>query len=623
MSKKDNIIINNLKILSLDMLEDDSSLLQAKTANLFYSLFANNLRYDVNNSKWPNRDRLIVTKKLWPMLYISMHVFGYTNDIDILKDYKKSNALSYSIKSDLEGIEAGNVYPGDIIALASGIAVGERLLNSLSNNYGINKSIIDFNTYCVCLASELNSGLVFESLSNISEEQLDKFILIVIEDESNNVLSKYKSLNFDIFEINNNLSSIDEVISEASDNDKPSIIYIKNKNDKETLEYLYELRKELNNDIPFNIEHNIYIEARKIANKRLFKVIDNWQNNIIKYADDSAALELINFLNNSELEINFNSKDIKFNKNYCEELMIGNSKIMNIIGNKSPFILFASDNFDQTSCLFNKSEINSKDNPLGRNILCKNYPLILGGLTCGLAHLGFKVFASTSLINSNYLNMSIKYSIVNKLDIKYVFTHNSFLSSNKEIGYYPLEELDTLNLIPNLIVIRPSDINEIIGAYEYTLKNKETTALIIGNEKCSILEDNEPKYIIAGAYRAKKEEKDLDGIIIASGEEVHLAVKLASELLTYGIDLRVVSMPSMKIFQKQNTKYKNMLIPKDVKTFGLQFSDSTSMLKYVSNEEYLLSIKDFSLFNTKEEILKNYKFDLDSLKARVIEKYKK
>ena len=147
---------------------------------------------------------------------------------------------------------------------------------------------------------------------------------------------------------------------------------------------------------------------------------------------------------------------------------------------------------------------------------------------------------------------SIRMSSMMELPVTYVFSHDSVSIGQDGPSHEPVEQLTMLRTIPNFKVFRPCDINEIIGSWEYVLKNKGPAAIVVSKEKMGILKHTNGKYVQYGAYIVRKEKNDLSGVLIATGSEVHTALKIAEELFTQGIDLRVVSMPCMELFLKQN-----------------------------------------------------------------------
>ncbi len=654
MSKLDTNIINSIKMLSLDMIKEagsgDAGLVLSST-NIFYTLFAKHLKFDNKNPNWINRDRVIISNRLLPIMYSTLHMFGFDVSLDSLKEFKKLNAklLGYA-NPGVPGIDLASHTSGDSITSSIGVAIGERYLESLVKIGNPKCNLINFNTYCICTYEDIMKGSSYEALSYASKEKLNKLIIIVVKDDiardsntkeiyTENLEERFNALGYKTIEVKgSSVSVLDEAIEEALDNKKPSIIVVNNVYAKDSLregsnkffnmpltnDDMDNLRNMYKFELPFNVKNEYYTELNKLIEKRLSKQLCKWESLKEECLNDLKLKEIIEFLETKSFKLDFKAENIKLNDNYEEELNLGHSKIFNILANKSPFILSASDdNFIYTHCNISKSDTMNVSNPTGRNILFGGRSAAMGGIVNGLASLGFKVFISTPLINSNILRQSIKFSAANNLAVHYIFTQDTFTNTYENYGYSCVDEINSLRLIPNLINFRPADINEIIGIYNILASYKKATTIILGSEKTKKLEGTNYKYVVAGAYRAKREKGEANGIIIATGSEVALATRIAEELFPYGIDFRVVTMPSQELFKMQNERYKYSLLPKELKTFVIEFGSNSLWKNFATNEEYILGLNKYSVSGTKEELLSYYELDLDSIKTKIIELMKK
>ena len=167
--------------------------------------------------------------------------------------------------------------------------------------------------------------------------------------------------------------------------------------------------------------------------------------------------------------------------------------------------------------------------------------------------------------------------------------------------------------MPNFDVYRPADANETIGAYKAVLELRKPAAIVLGRNKVTIDENTSSSDVIKGAYIVRKEKKDLEAVIISSGEEVELAIKVYDALLEKGYSVRVVSMPSMSRFEKNEESYKREILPASVKTFVIEASSSLSWYKYVKNDDYLFTIDTFGASGKREDILRKYGFTVNKI----------
>ena len=170
MSKIDTNVINNIKMLSLDMINEAGSgdcKLALNTTTMLYNLFLNHLNYNKTNPNWINRDRIIVNNKMLPVMYSTLHMFGYNISIDSLREYKKLNSITGGYNNpSTTGIEIGSISTGDIISSAIGIALGERYIESLIKIENPKCELINFYTY---LGLSL-IGIIFSETITFSTE---------------------------------------------------------------------------------------------------------------------------------------------------------------------------------------------------------------------------------------------------------------------------------------------------------------------------------------------------------------------------------------------------------------------------------------------------------------------
>lgn len=645
MSKLEVNITNNLKMLCIDMIKEAGSGdvgISLCGAPVMTSLFLKYLNFDYHSSKYINRDRVIVSNRLLPLMYATLHIFGSDLSFDALREFKKLNSVTEGVSNiKTPGIEVGSNTIGDVIASSVGIALGERYIESLIKLEDNKCNLINFKTICICTEEDLMNGISYEAMSYAGHENLNKLIFIVLKTDiskdsstketfSENLVDCFISLNFNVDEINNTVSSIEGAIEDAYVSKKPSVIIIKstyakdttreNSNEKFNMPLSDQEIAELREKYPINYQKE---DLKKELAKRLDKPLNKWIELKNSCLEDLKLREIVNFLETKEFTINFKPENIKINDGYEEELIISNNKIFNIVASKSPFVLsLSNDNFINTLGSITKASIMHKNNPTGRNILCGSRTMSIGYIALGLSTLGFKVFVSAPLIDEPILQKSIALCSENNLDVNFIFTQDTFLNSYLDTGNNAIYEINNLRSIPNLINFRPADINEVIGVYDIISQFKNTTTIIIGSSKVPKLKGSNYKYVMAGAYRVKREMNDANAIIIATGSEVELALRISDALAPYGIDFRVVTMPSAELFARQNERYQNMLLPKTIKTFTLEFGGISFWHKYATSEDYILGIDKFGTSGTKEELLNYYNLDMDSIKAKILSNMK-
>ena len=648
MSKIDNLCIKQIKFLSLDMINNAKSgkaPLVLSMADLFYNLFLNHLNYDRLNPNYLNRDYVITNNDFLPLLYSTLHLFGYNITIDNLKEYKKLNSVTngFAIKNNW-GIDFSSITYGDCIASAVGISLANRYSNALINEIRPKTNLINNYVYCICTMADLMSGIAYESLSFAASQKLNKLIIIANNDGvgkdsstkityTENLIDRFMALDFNIIDVKNghNQGVINDSIEEAKASKKPTLIILNTKYGKDSLNEgnNNQYNKPLSNndifhlvdlyklDFPILDTKETIEEIKNITDKRLNKSQIKYQELYNECLKNPRIKEIIDFLETKEVKIDFYKENFKMADSYNEELIVGNSKIFNAYANKSPFVLtLSNDNFITTMMNIKKEDIMSKDNLTARNILLGNRTLAMGFIANALSQQGYITFVSAPLNDSLLLNQAMVMSAMYNYPVHYVYTNASVIDSMDELNIPLVNAMDNLHNISNLITFRPCCINEIIGIYDLLAKYRGPSSIVVGSDKRMIL-SSDPKYVVAGAYCIKKERLKLDGILISRGTEVKRALEIAEELVEQNIDLRVVSMVSMELFNRQSKTYQNALLKEGVPVFVIETGGANSYLRY-TKEPYIMSINNYNTSGTKEELLHQFNLTKDEIKKNII-----
>ena len=654
MSKIDNEAINSIKVLALDMIDKAGSGhpgIVLGAAPILYALYKDHLNVIPSKPDWVNRDRFVMSAGHGSaLLYSMLYHAGFNIDMDELKQFRSLNSLTpghpeYKVTP---GVDATTGPLGQGIGMAVGMAMAERYLNAIANIEKKNTKLIDYYTYCFCGDGDLMEGISYEALSFASTQNLNKLIILYdcnqvsLDSDTNitfteDIAIRFEALDFDIFEVKNatDYTEVSKAIKQAKKSDRPSIIICHTiigkdsinegtnkvhgkpltKEDLSNLKEKFKITSE-----PFTVDSKYKEHILNTINKRMAPIFKNWEEEYtdIKETNNFGLNSLFNLLERNAFVIDFDDTKFKISDEYSEELRESNHKIMNFISPKSPFFLGGSADLS-SSCKTNldKSTIQSPDNPVGKNIYFGVREHAMGAILNGMALSNLKVFGSTFLSFSDYQKPAIRMSALMNLPVTYIYTHDSIYVGEDGPTHEPVEQLTMLRTTPNFITFRPADINEIMGSWEYILKNNCPTALVLSKEKRSKLKNTNAKFVKYGAYMIRKEKFRLDGVIIATGSEVAMAVDISKELFTMGIDTRVVSMPSMELFLKQNPKYEEQLLPKDVPTFVIEAGASLIWNRFATKPEYIYGINRFGMSGKSEDVAKYLKFDKATILASI------
>lgn len=660
MSKMDNLVINSIKVLALDMIDKAGSGhpgIVLGAAPIMYALYKDHLNVVPGKSDWINRDRFVMSAGHGSaLLYSTLYHMGYNLDIEELKQFRRLNSLTpghpeYRVTP---GVDASTGPLGQGIGMAVGMALAERYLNSIVKIENSNSHLIDYYTYCLCGDGDLMEGISYEALSFAGAQKLNKLIILydkndVSLDSSTDVTftedieSRFDALGFNVLNVKkgNDYTEVSKAIKIAKKSDEPTIIICHTTIGEGsslagtnavhgkplTKEDLNNIKNNLKiTNEAFNVNGEILNYIQSFINNRVSKVYMPWEEEYkqIKESDNIGLHSLINLLERNAFIIDFDDTKFKISDEYNEELRESNHKIMNFISPKNPFFLGGSADLS-SSCKTNldKSTIQSSKNPVGKNIYFGVREHAMGAILNGMALSNLKVYGSTFLSFSDYQKPAIRMSALMNLPVTYIYTHDSIYVGADGPTHEPIEQLSMLRTIPNFITFRPADINEIVGSWEYILKNNCATSLVISKEKRSKLKNTNAKFVKYGAYMIRKEKYHLDGIIIATGSEVAMAIDIAKELFTMGMDIRVVSMPSMELFLKQNPKYEEQLLPKEIPTFVIEAGASLIWNRFATYPEYIFGVNRFGMSGSSEEVVKFLKMDKAYILERIANNLKK
>jgi transketolase len=229
---------------------------------------------------------------------------------------------------------------------------------------------------------------------------------------------------------------------------------------------------------------------------------------------------------------------------------------------------------------------------------------------------GLRAFGSTFLVFSDYLKPAIRMSAMMNLPVIYIFTHDSITVGEDGKTHEPIEQLASIELIPNLYIYRPYDVNELLASYRDILKNKRPSVLVLPRDNKGISELTKNNRIEDGAYILKHENTKDFITLLANGEELGLAINASNSLNAEGYDTRIVSIPCMQNYLNSGKK----IIP-NKKVIGITFGVSDYYYRFTRN---VIGIDEFGQSAKKEDILDYFGFTeekiIDKIKEMVGEK---
>lgn len=640
----DNKIINNIKTLGIDMINHAGSGhpgIVLGAAPIITTLYKDHMVVNPKEPNWLNRDRFVMSAGHGSaLLYATLFMSGYDLTLEDLTNFRMLNSKTpgHPEVRVTPGVDCSTGPLGQGLATAVGMAIGEKKLKSFN-------SIFNYRIYCLCGDGDLMEGISHEAASLAGTLQLNN--LIVLYDSNNvsldsktdktfteNVVDRFSSYGWNVEVVKNgeDTRSISKAIDKAKNSNKPTLIKINTIIGAGSLlqgtnevhgkclsaDDIIQLKEKLNiNKEPFFVDEDSKNNMQKAIEDRSIKKYNRWMqefNNLISVDDD-----LKNLINNSE-KINLINHKFKWDEDLNEGTRITNHKVMNVISRSSKsFIGGSADLSSSTKTYLDEGKDFSSNNYIGNNIWFGVREFAMGAIANGLALTGFRPFVSTFLVFSDYLKPAMRMSALMNLPVTYIFSHDSITVGQDGPTHQPIEQLAMLRTIPNHDVYRPADAKELVGSWDLIFKSNNPSSLILTRGNVPLLKNTNESDVSRGAYIVRKEINKLYAVIIATGSEVSTAIKIAEEIYNdYKVDIRVVSMPNMKLFLSQDKKYQESVIPKGYRNIVIEAGSSALWHQFVYNENYIIALNDFGVSATTEDTLKNMNFDYDSIKERVI-----
>jgi transketolase len=243
----------------------------------------------------------------------------------------------------------------------------------------------------------------------------------------------------------------------------------------------------------------------------------------------------------------------------------------------------------------------------------------MGAILNGLSISGLRTFGSTYLAFADYVKPSIRMTAMMNLPVTYIFTHDSVNIGEDGPTHQPIEQLTMLRSIPNLVVFRPADINEVIGCWDYIVNNKRPTALVLSRNDAHILAGTSGEGVKKGAYIVSKEQTKIDAILVSTGLDFTTAYLVGEELRKRGKDIRIVSMPSQEIFFEQTKEFRDIILPPDAKVFTIEAGYTLGWYK-VASRDCAIGIDRFGVSGQQEQVLHELEFDFHSILNKILDK---
>lgn len=612
------------------------------SAPIVYTLFTKHLVANPHEPMWFNRDRFVLSAgHASSLLYTLLHVSGYEVSMDDLKSFRQLGSLTpgHPEFKHTKGVDATSGPLGQGIAQAVGMAMAER---AVSHQYVEGKKLCNHYTYCLCGDGCLQEGLSQEAISLAGHHRLNKLILFYDSNAvtldggldlsfSENVKARFKASEWNVLEVadGNDIEAIDEAISKAkTSKNKPTLIIVHTVigygSEKQGTCKVHgnplgeedgaKAKKFYGYDHPnFFIPEEVYKHFKDTFAKRGEEAYKAYLKDVEEYkVKHAGAYKKFERAVNGDVSA-YLKKEPQFDPTNTDSSRVASGKALNELYNKVPFLMGGSADVAGSVMTKITDGVNfTYKTPKGRNVNWGIREFAMAAAQNGmLLHGGVKTYVGAFLVFVDYMKAAVRMAALSKLPGIYLLSHDSLAVGEDGPTHQPIEQLAMLRSIPNVNVVRPCDARETYAAWKIALESKETpTALILSRQNLPLLA-SKYKEVEKGAYIISKESKKLDATIIATGSEVSLAIEAQKELLARGVDVRVVSMPSTFLFEKQDEEYrKNVIgISKD-KVFAVEMLSSFGWYKYA---DHVMGVDTFGASAPAKDVIKAYDFTSEHL----------
>lgn len=647
----DNLAVSTVRSLSIEAIQAANSGhpgLPMGAAPMAYVLWNKIMKVNPKTSRsWSNRDRFVLSAGHGSaLLYSLLHLSGYDVSMDDLKNFRQwgSKTPGHPEVNHTDGVEATTGPLGQGIANAVGMAMAEAHLAAKFNKPGFD--IVDHHTFVLNGDGCLMEGVAQEAASLAGHLKLGKLVLLYDSNDisldgptsmafTEDTKAKFEAYGWQhiLVKDGNDMEAIEAAIEAAkAETDKPSIIEVKtiigygaegqgtsavhgaplgqNGIDHAKSVYGY--------DAPaFTVPAEVAERFASGIQSRGAKEESAWNELFAQYQVEYPELA-------AEYQAAFEKKGAEVELKPHElgtavASRVSSQEAIQQIGQQVANFWGGSADLSASNNTMNKADSDFQaNNYAGRNIWFGVREFAMAAAMNGIAlHGGTRVYGGTFFVFSNYLLPAVRMAALQNLPVTYVMTHDSIAVGEDGPTHEPVEQLASVRSMPNLNVIRPADGNETNAAWQRALlETDRPTMLILTRQNLPVLEGTKElavEGVNKGAYILSEAKGDLDGIIIATGSEVKLALETQAALAEEGTHVRVVSMPSQNIFDEQSAEYKEEILPIAVtKRLAIEAGSSFGWGKYLGLKGQALTIDTWGASAPGDRIFKEYGFTVDN-----------
>ncbi|MGL9741750.1 transketolase [Enterococcus sp. DIV1368c] len=649
--KIDQLGVNTIRTLSVDAVQKANSGhpgLPMGAAPMAYALWTKHLKVNPKTSKnWADRDRFVLSAGHGSaMLYSLLHLAGYQVTIDDLKQFRQweSKTPGHPEVNHTDGVEATTGPLGQGIAMAVGMAMAEAHLAATYNKDQFN--VVDHYTYALCGDGDLMEGVSQEASSMAGHMKLGKLIVLYDSNDisldgptskafTENVGARYEAYGWQhiLVKDGNDLEAISKAIEEAKvETDKPTLIEVKtvigfgapNQGTSAVhgaplgLEGIQKAKEIYGWEYPdFTVPEEVAERFRQTMVEEGEKAENAWREMFAAYK--AAYPELAQQFEDAfagKLPENWDAELPTYDEGESQASRVSSKEVIQELSKAIPsFWGGSADLSGSNNTMVTADKDFTPEHYEGRNIWFGVREFAMASAMNGIQlHGGTRIYGGTFFVFVDYLRPAVRLAAIQNTPVIFVLTHDSVAVGEDGPTHEPVEQLASVRSMPGVHVLRPADGNETRAAWKVAMESTDTpTILVLSRQNLPVLPTTKEvadDMVKKGAYvlsPAKGEQPE--GILIATGSEVDLAVKAQKVLAEQGKDVSVVSMPSFDLFEQQSAEYQESVLPKSVtKRVAIEAAASFGWERYVGIEGQTITIDHFGASAPGNKILEEFGF---------------
>jgi transketolase len=670
----DELCVNTIRTLSIDAVQQANSGHPGAPMGLApvaYTLWQQFLRYDPEDPTWLNRDRFVLSAGhasmlLYSMLYLSgvrlVDSEGrVTRDLSVsLEQIKRFRQLDSRTPGHPEshlttGVETTTGPLGQGAGNSVGMAIAERWLAATYNRPGF--EVFGYNVYAFCGDGDMMEGVASEAASLAGHLQLSNLCWVYDNNKvtldgpaewsfSEDVMTRFVGYGWNVTRVAD-ANGFDALArgyeTFLKTNDKPTLIVVdshigygsphKQDSSEAHGEPLGEEEVRLTKknygwpeDAKFLVPEGVLEHFREGIGSRGRDLHAQWEKMFGEYSKQHPELaEQLKRIEHRELPEGWD-KNLPVFPTEAKGMATRESsgKVLNVVAQNVPWLVGGSadlGNSNKTALKFQSAGDFKPGSWGGRNIHFGVREHGMGSALNGMAATRLRPFGGTFFNFSDYMRPTIRLAALMELPVIYIFTHDSIGLGEDGPTHQPVEQLASLRAVPNLVVMRPGDANEVVEAWRVVMQLKHEPAMLVLSRQAMPTLDRAKYAAASGVAKGAYVLSDAPGgrpevILIGTGSELSLCVDAAEKLTQEGVKVRVVSMPSWDLFEKQDEKYKESVFPSNVwARVSVEMGATLGWDRYVGPKGEMVGMHTFGASAPLKDLLRKFGFTTDAVIA--------